>query len=108
MFNRKWSVAILCMFVGALFLTACKGEEVEITRVVTEKETVIQKETVVQKDFQWVDHAHGPGVFSPQSLSHRRSQGSIRFQMLVGPLHPRKADKAGNDYLFEAILLGTG
>lgn len=33
---------------GSLVLTACE-KEVEVTRVVTEKETVIQKETVVQE-----------------------------------------------------------
>ena len=33
---------------GSLVLTACE-KEVEVTRVVTEKETAIQKETVVQE-----------------------------------------------------------
>ena len=33
-------------FLGSLVLTACK-KEVEVTRVFTEKETVMQKETAV-------------------------------------------------------------
>jgi peptide/nickel transport system substrate-binding protein len=38
----------LLTFLGALVLTACGGEEVEVTRIV--KETVVEKETIVEKE----------------------------------------------------------
>jgi peptide/nickel transport system substrate-binding protein len=50
MFSKKWALSALIVLVGALLLTACGGESevVEVTRVITEKETVV--ETVIEKE----------------------------------------------------------
>jgi len=54
MLSKKWALFALIVLVGSIVLTACEGEtkEVEVTRVVTEKETVTvveeKVETVVQ------------------------------------------------------------
>jgi peptide/nickel transport system substrate-binding protein len=50
MLNKKWALFALTVFLGSLVLTACQGdaEVVEVTRVITEKETVV--ETVVEKE----------------------------------------------------------
>jgi peptide/nickel transport system substrate-binding protein len=54
MLSKGWALLALIALVGSLILTACEGETVEVTRVVTEKETVVQtvieKETVVEKE----------------------------------------------------------
>ncbi len=52
MLRQKWALFALFVVVGALVLTACEGETVEVTRVVTEKETVVETvvETIVQKE----------------------------------------------------------
>ena len=50
--RRRW--VTLIVFLGSMILTACAGEEkiVEVTRVVTEKETVVERvvETVVEEE----------------------------------------------------------
>ena len=45
---KKWALLALFVFVGALLLTACEGEtqEVEVTRVVTEKETIVKEKEI--------------------------------------------------------------
>jgi peptide/nickel transport system substrate-binding protein len=48
MLTKKWTLLALFLFVGSMLLTACGEKEVEVTRVVKEKETVIQKETVFE------------------------------------------------------------
>jgi ABC-type glycerol-3-phosphate transport system substrate-binding protein len=54
MFRRQWALIALIALVGTLVLAACQAEpeQVEVTRVVTERETVVEKviETVVQKE----------------------------------------------------------
>ncbi len=48
MLTKKWTLLAVFLFVGSMLLTACGEKEVEVTRVVKEKETVIQKETVFE------------------------------------------------------------
>jgi len=48
MFKKMWIVAALFLLVGAALLTACGEKEVEVTRIVTEKETIVEKETVLE------------------------------------------------------------
>ena len=48
MTSRKWALLALIVFVGSIFLSACGTKEVEVTRVVEKKETVVEKETVLE------------------------------------------------------------
>ena len=54
MFTKRLFALLSLVMAASLVLTACAGQEVEVTRVVketvVEKETVIQKETVVEKE----------------------------------------------------------
>jgi hypothetical protein len=56
MFKKQWAFFALIVFLGSMILTACGTETVEVTRVVTEKETIIQEkiETVIEKVIETV------------------------------------------------------
>jgi hypothetical protein len=39
MLAKRWTLGVLMVLVGSIILTACEAESVEVTRVVTEKES---------------------------------------------------------------------
>ena len=46
--NRKLSGLMLVVLTLSILLTACGQTEVEVTRVVTEKQTIVEKETITE------------------------------------------------------------
>ncbi len=74
MLSKKWALVALFVLVGSLVLTACEGEtkEVVVTKIVTEKETVVQtvvqKETVVEKETVTVIETVVPTIEKPDTL----------------------------------------
>jgi peptide/nickel transport system substrate-binding protein len=66
--NRKYYLLAVLTLIGSILLTACGGEEVEVTRVVTEKETVVETvvETVIEKETVVVEVTSEPEPASPE------------------------------------------
>jgi peptide/nickel transport system substrate-binding protein len=52
MHSHKQMLLVMCAFIGSVLLMGCQGlvKEVEVTRVVTQQETVIEQETIVERE----------------------------------------------------------
>ena len=83
MLSKKWALFALIVFVGSIVLTACGEKEVEVTRVVEKKETVIQ--TVIEEKIETIaKRVYGAESVIYESVARRkiRRYRKLGFQHL--------------------------